>query len=683
VRALRRLSPVVAVFAIAGLVLGMAGALLPRKYKSAGSIQVRPGAHSQFRLDNTDPANLSDLTTRLESEVSILQSDALALRVIGELKLGGNAAFTQSKMSWDVEKPKEREKLMERWAKSVSVERLPRTEIIRITAVTRSPELSASISNALMKDYVERIFRTRSESTQGVSVWLNGQLKGLKQKVEDDQAQLVAMQGKLGVVGMNQDHEINTAVIDQTAKDEEDAKMESMLAEARYRTLSSGGGAIVDSNAVSGINGVGIITQTSLLTTLRAEQADLEASLAALSSNYGRNYIEVKQTEAKLATLRQAVEQEQQRVVERARQSWETARAREAQVSALRQKQEREAYEAGGEMGRFAMLQHDFQNKRSLYERLYSRLQEAGMLSGLESSDVDIVDVPAVPSKPEGLGRLTLLLLCTGAGLIVGMAAALVVDGMDDSLREVEQVEQALGLPVLATLPRAYPPKSESEVVEAAAHYTPSFRNAVGLLCTNLLLPRMEALPKVIVVTSGWKAQGKSLLARNLAGALARGSAKVLLLDADLRQPSVERYFQVDASAGLAAYLDSKSPYEKSIQASGTAPNLFVLPAGAADAHALSIADAGRLQEMFTALRQKFEYIVVDTPPSLYLADAAILASHADAVLLVARSNRMLKSELQRTRDLLERSGAKLSGIVINDADTDFGPYAASYGVEQ
>jgi len=690
IHALRRRPALVLAFTGAGLLLGIVLALLPREYKAFGSIQVRPGANNQFRVDKSELMGLSDSSTRLESEVSILQSETLAVRTIREMKLGGNPDFTRTKTVYDIDTAKGREKLLERWGKSVSVERQPRTEIIRISCTTRSPELSAKIPQALMNDYIERILRTRSESTQRVSVWLSEQLKTLKQRVEDDQTQLVALQSKLGIIGLDQQHEITTAALEQITRAEGEAKVDRILAEARYRALSSSTADLLDSNAVAGLNGVGVNSQPSLLSTLRAQQAQLKSTLSALTAKYGPNFPEVLQTEAQLATTNQGVEQEEQRILARTRQAFETAKSREQAISVMREAQEKDAFNAGGDMGRFALLQHEFETNRTLYEKLLGRLEEAGMLSGLESSDVDFVDMPSIPWKPVGLGRLAAILLCTGVGAMLGMCVTLVADGMDDSMRDIEQVESAVGLPVLASLPvisgqakwkekdEAY---STEHMPEALSLDTQPFRNGIGALCTSLLLGKTGARPKVIVVAGAAAGLGKSMLARNLACSLVKDSNKVLLLDGDLRHPSVHQLFGVNNSVGLGTYLNGSSGFETAIHASKLVPNLYVLPAGPENSAVLSILDDERLKELFGELREEFDFIIVDTPPALSFPDVAILGNQADCVLMVVHAHHMVRSELSRTRDLLQRSGATVSGIVINFSDVGSASYYGYYGV--
>ena len=310
-----------------GVLIALAIALLPRHYTAVSRVQVRPGSSSQYRVDKADLLSVGDDSTKLETEAMIVESDSLLLGVAQKLNLEKNPDF----MSWsaskggDVDGAKAEEKLLRRLHSSIHATRVPRTEIIQVTANTKSGMLSAEIVNTIVAEYIQRLFESRFSSTQRVAKWLSSQLGDLKQQVEQDEDNLLKIQSRLGIVGLDQSHDIVVTELEDLTKAADEARVERIVAEARYRILNGG-----DSNLLEG--GQDILgrnapnsSQLSLLANLRNQKAQTESRLAGLSSQFGSDYPEVKQATAELATLNREIQLEQARVLNQAHQAYDAA----------------------------------------------------------------------------------------------------------------------------------------------------------------------------------------------------------------------------------------------------------------------------------------------------------------------------------------------------------------------
>ena len=236
--------------ALAGLLIGLTIALLPRHFTAVSRVQVRPGSSSQYRVDKSDLLNLGDDSTKLETETMIIESDSLLLDVAGKLKLDQNPDF----MGWrgtgsqDPENPTlAEEKLLAKLHQSIHATRIPRTEIIQVSANTKSGMLSARIVNTIVAEYIQRLFESRFSSTQRVTKWLSGQLDDLKQQVERDEDNLLKIQSRLGIFGIDKNHDIVVTELEDLTKAADEARVDRIIAEARFRILNNG-----DSNLLEG-----------------------------------------------------------------------------------------------------------------------------------------------------------------------------------------------------------------------------------------------------------------------------------------------------------------------------------------------------------------------------------------------------------------------------------------------
>lgn len=675
-----------------GLVYGVIRAITtPKTYSAYGTIQVSPGASNEYRIGvgSTGP---TDLGTRLETEVDIMQSDSLLLKVARELKLEDNPYFLGPKSTVkhvDPNDPGVQDWMIGFLRGGLSIGRIPKTQLISIGFTSLSPELSARVVNTLINDYIERSFQTRYAATQRVSEWLSTQLNDLKQQVETSQEKLVELQRKLGVLGFSdQAHNLNLDTLDDLSKAAADAKIRRIVAEAQYRMLTTMSPDLLDGSPSVLGSGAG-----SLLATLRNGQATLEAQYAQLNSQFGPNYPAVKELRAEMQQNRKAIAQEEARVLAQSRNAYRAANVNEQMTQQVLASEEARDYQKRDDMVQFVLLQREFDSNRTLYDGLLRRLREAGIEAGLESSEIEVVDFARKPLFPSGMRRRSRVLIGLMFGLFGGVALAFFFDSLDTSLRSVHDIETISELPSLAVIPRARKilPRGITEDTRSAAQRNvdvlgqpnSQFTEAFRSLRTSLLLSGVGQPPQVILVTSSTPAEGKSTVASNLAAVLAFREASVLLIDADLRRPTIHNRFGISSRAGLSTILSGTTTLEESIQAVSEAPNLYILPSGPVPPFPTELISSNRMIDMLQDCKSRFTHVIIDSPPVLTITDGLILAPFSDAVLLVVRYGRASKHSVRRARDLMLRAGTKLGGTVINAVDAASQRYYGYYGYQR
>lgn len=679
----RRRAVVAGVMALAFLV-GLALALRHPRYMAAGSLQVRSGTSNQFRYDASGMGGMAptDLDDRIESEVSVLESKTLYTKVAEQLHLASNPAIVGKKASAtaSMSDPVVQDDVLRALDKMIKVERLPKTETINITCTTKDPMLSTQIVSTLMNSYVELIFDEQFSSTQRAAKFLTSQLTDLKNQVLQDQQKLVDLQGKLGVVGFDDTHNLVISQLEDLAKAKEEADVARITAEARYRILQDERPDLVEGGPPL-LSSIAQPVQGSLLQTLRSSEANLRSQYANVSEQFGPNYPETKRLKAELAESTAAVEKEQSRVLEQAKTAYEAAANNQKMTTNALADAESTAFQKRNDMVQYEILLHDYQSSRTLYEGLMSRLREAGVISGLESSEIALIDLPTLPVEPTGYGPVVLIAMSLALGAIVAFVVALLLDATDTSVHSVDELERFVGLPSFAVLPsfsaggarrrlrrkrEAAEARAPEQLIEVLKQPVSPFAEGVRLLRSSVLLGQPGHPPRTLMFTSAMPREGKSTVCANLACVLAQGGARVLLLDADLRRPSLHRCFGVQNKPGLTSVLTGAARIEECLNRFDAVPMLDLLTSGP---HAPSPGQLLASEAMRSLLREaaeRYDFVVVDSPPGLAISDASTLASMVDMVLLVVRDGIANRKMVRRVTLLLARVGANLPGFVFN-----------------
>jgi capsular exopolysaccharide synthesis family protein len=314
-------------------------------------------------------------------------------------------------------------------------------------------------------------------------------------------------------------------------------------------------------------------------------------------------------------------------------------------------------------------------NQQAVLKGQLAQLQVAGATasSGLEL--VTPAEVPASPSSPKPIEDALLGLL---AGLALGLGAAFLRDSLDDTLTSGEAVELISGAPVLATVPMvASWRKKTGRAVVAASDPTSRPAEAYRSLRTSLQFARQDRPLRTLLVTSPSAGDGKTSTVVNLGSVFAQAGARTVLVSCDLRRPGFGQFFPPDARAELASVLTGRQSLESALAPVAGAEGLWMLGTRSVAANPTELLGGGRMRSIVAELAERFDIVLIDSPPVLPVADALILSGYADAVLVVAVAGQTRRAELRRTTEKLAQAGAPVVGIVLNKAGPqgDYGYY--------
>jgi succinoglycan biosynthesis transport protein ExoP len=674
-------------------------------YEASGSIEINKPDSGLVNFSNSPTFNVDYYDpTELETEVKILQSDLLALQVIKDLGLdrrpqfGGKAPTLPSSLDLAPDPlqadPVRTSALISGFRSNLKVTLAPNTHIVEVHFRSPDKDLAADVVNSLMETYRDNNFKSRFDSTMQASDWLKKQLVDLEMKVETSQEKLVRYQKEHEILGIDEKQNITTQKLDELNKALTAAESERMDKESVYRLVQSGDADTIASAAsVLDAAGTGSQSASGLLEGLRTKQADVKIQAAELSTQFGPSYPKVAQLNSQNKEIETEILAETKKVAGKIRGQYMAALQRENMLHDALEKQKQEANKLNESAIQYSILKRDLESYRTLYEGLLEKMKEAGVSAGLKSNNFRIVDsarVPNAPIEPNIPRNLTFAFML---GLTSGVGLAFLLEGLDNTVRTTEQAQMISGLPPLGMIPMGSRTAREGagekrlviatskEAVELVTQVRPQSQMAESYraLRTSLLLSNLGAPPKVIMITSALPQEGKTTTSINCAVVLAQKGIRVLLIDADLRRPSIHKTLGMGPRSGLSNVLTGSATLQQTITRSPILPNLSVLPAGTPPPNPAELLASTNMRDVLEELRGQYDHIVVDTPPTLSVTDAVVLSPRADAIVLVIRSGQTTKQALRRSRDILMQVNAKVSGVLLNAVDLSSPDYYYYY----
>jgi polysaccharide biosynthesis transport protein len=686
-------------------VVAIASLKMTPVYEANGSIAINKPDSGLVNFNNSPTFNLDYFDpTELDTEVKILQSDLLALQVVKELGLdrrpefGGNTPTPPPSLDLAPD-PLQADAartsgLLSNFQGNLRVTLAPNTRIVELHFRSPDKELAATVVNTLMSTYIENNFKSRFDSTMQASDWLSKQLVDLQMKVETSQEKLVRYQKEHEILGNDEKQNITTSKLDELNKSLTTAESERMDKESVYRLVQSGDADTIASAAtVLDAAGTGAQSASGLLEGLRTKEADLRIQAAELSTQFGPSYPKVAQVNNQLKEIDAQILLETKKVAAKIRGQYMAALQRENMLHDALEKQKQEANKLNESAIQYSILKRDLESNRQLYEGLLEKMKEAGVSAGLKSNNFRIVDLARVPTSPIEPNIPRNLIFAFMLGLTSGIGLAFMLEGLDNTVRTTEQAQMISGFPPLGMIPLGSKTAREgaaskrlilassNEAVELITHVRPQSQMAESYraLRTSLLLSHLGAPPKVIMVTSALPREGKSTTSINCAVVLAQKGVRVLLIDCDLRRPSIHKTLGMGPRSGLSNVLTGSVTLKQAITVAPTLPNLDVLPAGTPPPNPAELLASTNMRDVLAELRDKYDHIVLDTPPTLSVTDAVVLSPRADAIVLVIRSGSTTKQALRRSRDILMHVKARVSGVLLNAVDLSSPDYYYYY----
>ena len=658
------------------------------------SFKMRPvyQATARVEVENEEPAvqSLSDLyrstpsdESFLETQVNVLESDTLAWETIQQLGLAQKADFSAAAGPPPADGAggpgPGRGRLIRAFRERLHVELMRNSRMLEIRFESTDPALAAAVANALVNNYTEYNFRMKYDATRQASAWMEQQLDELKAKVEKSQQALVDYERENAIVNVSDKENVVEERLSDLSRDLTAAQNDRVQKESLYEL------------ARSNPSQAALLVQDDLLQRLEERDADLSADHADALGRYGPKFPKVLRLESQMQALESFIGAERRRVIDRIHNDYAAAVGRETLLTQSVSNEKADVGRLNQLLIRHNILKREFETNQQLYDSLLQRLKDATVSAGLRATNIHVVDTASAPSAPVRPKPLLNLALASMVGLILGVTLAFVEEGLDNSIKSAEDVERLIGAPALAIVPaagseRAGPywkragagrrngrspgPATNGAVAMAVLkHPASALSESYRALRTSILLSTAVRPPQVLLITSPQPNEGKSCTSLNLALTLAQRGSRVLVVDGDLRKPGIAPHLGLTKEPGLSGLLTGGHALDEVLHPVAGVPQLWALPSGATPPNPAELLSAPRMAEVLHDLRERFDHVVIDSPPLLMVTDATVLSTLVDGVVLVVESGVTVRGALLRARALLENAGGRVLGVVVNKVD--------------
>ncbi len=635
-------------------------------YQGSAVVRIDPSRAGSLGLNDLATQGNVEADSEINTEIAVIKSDGVALRTLRSLPDAEFASYTgtakaQAGLPEHLESlSTSQHRLLERAKSSIDAKQIVGTSLINVTVRSTDPKLAAIVVNTLVKAYTIQSFTSRDNSVSELRTWLSAQMQTLRQEVDVAQSKLASFQeanNLLGTEGASNTITDRLQILNQSLAT---AEADRIGKESRLRAASTA-------------NPSTLLTlfPDPNLTALQTSQGDLYVRYAELSAKFGPQYPPLEQLYKQLSSVNSEIARTADTIRQRLRQEYEAAKTNESMLQEQYKNQTALAYGANRNQAEYAVLQGEISSSRELYDLLRRKMQQASIdadVNGLNTVLVDGSTVPLAPIEPK---RLLILAGSIILGLFAGIVAALTAEAMSDTIRSADQVERVLHVPALGMIPiwrstgdvKLNPLATLTKPHSALAEAYRGFRNAI-----LFSLPARQST--TLVVGTTLPDDGLNIVVANLAVALAQTGVRVLVVDADLRSPSIHKAFQVSNYTGLTTLFSEPStvvPFQIPIK---DLPALSVLTAGPATDFPAEKLASGDLHSRLTEWRLAYDYVIVKAAPFLVVGDSLALASWSDAVLLVSHFGETSIPQLSKAINILNRNGAVTAGVLIKDVSS-------------
>ncbi len=651
-------------------------------FESTVSVDVdrqAPSAVVGAQSDRVMAVNDSD--QYLATQVKLIQSDAV-LRPVAEkydlLKREGQTAnMSAEKIQMIARAPIV--------LKRLAVTRPANTYILQIAYRSSDPQLASNVANAIGESYLAHNYNLRIRSSANLSNLLAKQLEDLRAKMERSGLALAQFEKELNVINPQEKTNILSSRLLQLNTEYTNAQADRIRKEAAYNSMKTGA---VESAQIS--------AQAEGLSRVMERLNEARQRFAQVKATFGDAHPEYRKAASDVAELQDQFDKMLSNISNRIEVDYRQALNREQMLQSDVASVKAESDRLNSRSFEYNQLKDDAESDKKLYEELMRKIQEDGINSGFQNDNVRIADFARPGVKPVFPNILLNVALAAIASFLIGVAAAILSDSMDTTLRDPELASRYLGTDIIGMLPAvkrpsqlSQRPKAESTEIEkkkrdderatpASGDYhrrgyyrtISGFEESIRTLRNTILLSDLNSPIRSLMITSASPGEGKSTAAVHLAIANAAQEQRTLLVDGDLRRPSIARSFGLTPSIGLSDVLTGKKTWAEVIVPVPGRANLSILPAGAPSHRAADLMGT-RIGELMENLSEQFDCVILDSPPLLGFAEPLRMASVADAVIIVSYAGQTKRKAVAGVLTALGRVRANVLGVVLNQIKRD------------
>ncbi len=564
--------------------------------------------------------------------------------------------------------------------KKLRVARPPNTYLLLISYQSKDKQLAADVANGIASSFLEHTYNIRFRAASGLSQFMERQQEELKAKMERSSAAQAQFERELNVINPEEKTNILSARLLQLNSEFTSAQADRVRRETAYRSIAGGS---VEAAFVS--------SQADSLKKLTETLNEAQQKFADIRLRFGSNHPEHRRAAGQVEEARRQLDQTRESIRQRVEIEFKQAAEREEMLRQAVAATKGEFDRLNSRSFEYLTLRREADGDKKLYEEIVRKIKEAGINASFQNSSIRIAD-PARPGRKPVFPRTKLYaLLAFVLSLLGAVAAALVADSLDDTIRDPEQAARSLRTHVVGTLPQVkswrtelatiMPPAAASAtaaIAPAKSRGLTTYEEAIRTLRNSILLSDFERQFKTLLVTSASPSEGKSTIAIHLAVAHAQHH-RTLLIDGDLRRPSVHKRFGLANSTGLSDVLSEGKPWQSALMSPEGIANLDVLPAGAVSRRAADLIGRG-LERILEEASRAYDLVILDAPPLLGFPEPLQMAAAVDGVIIVARAGKTSRRGVSGVINTLTRVRANVVGLVLNEVHREISDSYYYYG---
>lgn len=651
-------------------------------YESTATVDVDRQAPTEIVGDNsTRGAVQSDADQFLATQIKLIQSDAVLRPVAEQYHLLGLEGQTHGMNPEKTQQAAGAPIVLTR----LKVTRPPNTYLLLISYRSPDAQLAADVANGIANSYLNHIYDLRIRSSAGLSSFMGKQLDELKAKMEKSNLALAQYEKDLAVISPDEKTNILTARLDQLNTQYTTAQAERIRAEAAWNAIKAGSLGADEASP-----------QGEVLARLTDSLNQARQRLAQVQTTFGSNHPEYRKAESELAEVEKELITARHDLAERIETQYKESLNEEQMFQAAVAETKAESDQINARSFEYQRLKQDADTDRALYDELIKKIREADINAGFQNSNIRVADLARPPLKPVFPNIWLNLEWAFVFSSLLAIGIAILMDSLDTTLRDPKEASRFLGVDVIATLPvdrdaarlpNAVKPAAVPTVVPKATdsgsrtgYYrtNSSFDEAIRTLRNTVLLSDFEGRLHSIVFTSAAPNEGKSTLAAHFAIANADHGKKTLIVDGDLRRPSLHSRFDLTPREGLSNVLNGEMVWQEVVIPIEDKPNLCLLPAGLGSHRAADLIGP-RLATLLDEFAKEYDLVILDSPPLLGFAECLQMATAADGVLITTLAGDTRRRAVAEVIGALRRVHANIIGVVLNQVSHNTSAEGYSY----
>jgi polysaccharide biosynthesis transport protein len=534
------------------------------------------------------------------------------------------------------------------------------SRLVDVRYASPDPALATRVANAWAKAYIQQNLEFKFSASKDASDWLSQRLGEQRKQVEASEQALQQYRETSDAVSLEERQNIVVQKLADLNSAVTRAKTERFQKETAYNQIRS-----IQKDR-SSLDTFPAVLANGFIQQQKSEVADLQRQQSLLSEKLGPNHPDMLKVANAIHAAEAKLQGEIGKIVQAVKNEYEAAVSQERNLVAALEQQKMEALALNRKGIQYAVLQRDASSNRQIFDTLMQRSKETGISGELKMSNIRVVDPAEVPSQPVSPNVRTELQFAAGGGLLFAIVICFVFDHLDNRIKTPDELKDHLGLPYFGMVPAMFEKSNQTMLISNGA---PSgFVEAIRALRSNLLFSSSAAESRSLVVTSTAPGEGKTLVAANLAVALAQAGHRVLLIDGDMRRPRVHQVFDIPQEPGLSNVIAGTAKASESVKPSSV-PGLWLMPAGAEAPNPSELLGSKRFNDFADSLSENFEWVIIDTPPLMAVTDSAIIAHGSTGVLFVVGAEMTSRFAARRALEQLHHAKAQVVGAVLNRVD--------------